>query len=105
MNKNSASRGNQSNMQDNQQLGNSARVKGKATNPSGMSIPTGRGDERRHGTSNTGMHTHAGNTGFSSGQISPQTHDKANQRMGASGREERGSGAIGRAYRVNEEGP
>lgn len=108
MNKNSALRGNQSGTHDPKQSENSARMKGKATNTSGMSSPAaGRGDERRsgYGTSNANMHTHAGNTGFSSGQISPQTQDKANERMGAKGRESGSTGAVGRAYRVNEEGP
>ena len=44
----------------------------------GSGRPDDRGGDR--GTSNSSMHnTEAGNTGFGSGQISPQTHDRANR--------------------------
>lgn len=55
---------------------------------------SGRPDERNsdRGTSNSSMHnTEAGNTGFGSGQISPQTHDRANRSAGKTTRNSAGS--------------
>lgn len=60
-------------------------MKGSTTNTSSMSDRgSGRPDDRSessgHPTTNASFrNTDAGNTGFSSGQISPQTHNSANR--------------------------